>query len=46
MERHLYRFRTAERLLGTKATDIKKALPGELENLEIYFAPPEQLNDP
>ncbi|WP_439856714.1 DUF2971 domain-containing protein [Pseudomonas syringae] len=46
MERHLYRFRTAERLLGSTATDIKTALPGELENLEIYFAPPEQLNDP
>ncbi|WP_455886948.1 DUF2971 domain-containing protein [Pseudomonas rustica] len=46
MERHLYRFRTADRLLGTEATKCKDAVPGELENLEIYFAPPEQLNDP
>ncbi|MBT0622553.1 DUF2971 domain-containing protein [Pseudomonas fluorescens] len=46
MERHLYRFRTADRLLGTDATECKAAVPGELEKLEIYFAPPEQLNDP
>ncbi|MFK3941961.1 DUF2971 domain-containing protein [Pseudomonas monteilii] len=46
MERHLYRFRTADRLLGTEATKCKDAIPGELEKLEIYFAPPEQLNDP
>lgn len=46
MDRHLYRFRTADRLLGKDATETKEAVPGELEKLEIYFAPPEQLNDP
>jgi len=46
MERHLYRFRKADRLLGKDATDSEAAVPGELEKLEIYFAPPEQLNDP
>ena len=46
MERHLYRFRTADRLRGKDATETKEAVPGELEKLEIYFAPPEQLNDP
>jgi len=46
MERHLYRFRSADRLLGKDATETKAAEPGELEKLEIYFAPPEQLNDP
>jgi hypothetical protein len=46
MERHLYRFRAADRLLGTEATECKDAVPGELAKLEIYFAPPEQLNDP
>lgn len=46
MERHLYRFRTADRLLGKDAVDGREAVPGELEKLEIYFAPPDQLNDP
>ena len=46
MEKHLYRFRTADRLLGKDATENSAAVPGELENLEVYFAPPEQLNDP
>lgn len=46
MERHLYRFRTADRLLGKDSTNSEPAVPGELEMLEIYFAPPEQLNDP
>ncbi|KTB77300.1 hypothetical protein AO070_17165 [Pseudomonas syringae pv. syringae PD2766] len=46
MERHLYRFRRADRLLGKDATESQAAVPGELEKLEIYFAPPEQLNDP
>lgn len=46
MERHLYRFRRADRLLGKDATESEAAVPGELEKLEIYFAPPEQLNDP
>ncbi|KIY16890.1 DUF2971 domain-containing protein [Pseudomonas amygdali] len=36
----LYRFRPLDRLIG----DEQK--PGELENLEIFFASPEQLNDP
>ncbi|WP_162465311.1 DUF2971 domain-containing protein [Pseudomonas putida] len=46
MEQYLYRFRTADRLLGKDATADSEAVPGELENLEIYFAPPDQLNDP
>lgn len=29
-----------------EATECRDAVPGELEKLEIYFAPPEQLNDP
>jgi hypothetical protein len=33
---HLYRFRSIEMLLGKN----------ELENQEIYFCPPEELNDP
>ena len=35
-ESYLYRFRDSENFLKRK----------ELDNLEIYFAPPEQLNDP
>jgi hypothetical protein len=31
MERHLYKYRTAGRLLGKDATEIKEAVPGELE---------------
>lgn len=46
MERYLYRFRPAARLLGKDATDSEDAVQGELEKLEIYFAPPDQLNDP
>lgn len=46
MEQFLYRFRTAERLLGKDATGCQPETIGELEKLEIYFAPPEQLNDP
>lgn len=45
MERHLYRFRTADRLLGKDATETKEAVPGEIEKSDIYFVPPEQLND-
>ncbi|WP_325984741.1 DUF2971 domain-containing protein [Pseudomonas protegens] len=45
MDKFLYRFRPAARLLGGKdAQGIEQ--PGELENLEIYFAAPDQLNDP
>lgn len=40
MQNFLYRFRPISRLLGDEAR------PGELENTEIYFAPPDQLNDP
>ncbi|OLF53997.1 DUF2971 domain-containing protein [Pseudomonas chlororaphis] len=45
MDKFLYRFRPAARLLGGK-DDQGVEQPGELENLEIYFAAPEQLNDP
>lgn len=37
MPNHLYRFRSIDALLGPRQ---------ELEKQEIYFAPPEQLNDP
>lgn len=37
MPEFLYRFRSAEALLGERK---------ELENQEIYFAAPDQLNDP
>ena len=40
MPEHLYRFRTANRLIGNDTT------PGELIQQHIYFASPEQLNDP
>ncbi|MEO4016354.1 hypothetical protein [Pseudomonas rossensis] len=45
MDRFLYRFRSTSRLLGSADSDGIHQ-PGELEKLEIYFAPPEQLNDP
>lgn len=41
-----YRFRSAERLLGRPATEHAEARPGELDELTIYFASPEELNDP
>ncbi|MGE8144484.1 hypothetical protein ACQKP7_04665 [Pseudomonas frederiksbergensis] len=45
MDKFLYRFRSTARLLGAVSPDGTRQ-SGELENLEIYFAPPEQLNDP
>lgn len=41
-----FRFRTAERLLGRAASETAEARPGELDELSIYFASPEELNDP
>lgn len=41
-----YRFRSAERLLGRPATADTPARPGELDDLTIYFASPQELNDP
>ncbi|WP_409313987.1 DUF2971 domain-containing protein [Pseudomonas putida] len=41
-----FRFRTAERLLGRPASETAEARPGELDELSIYFASPEELNDP
>ncbi|MFV3316465.1 hypothetical protein [Pseudomonas sp. NY15374] len=41
-----FRFRTAERLLGRPATQEAEARAGELDELTIYFASPEELNDP
>lgn len=40
MTEFLYRFRSAERLPGNSKST------GELEGQYIYFASPEQLNDP
>lgn len=40
MSQYLYRFRRASRLIG------KPGEPGELEKLQIYFASPQELNDP
>lgn len=40
MDNFFYRFRSADRLLG------KDGKPGELEKTEIFFASPEELNDP
>lgn len=40
MDQYLYRFRRASRLIG------KPSEQGELEKLQIYFASPEELNDP
>lgn len=45
MEDYLYRFRTISRLLGENC-DMDPHAVGELHKLEIYFASPEQLNDP
>lgn len=41
-----YRFRSAERLLGREASGDTSARQGELEELTIYFASPQELNDP
>lgn len=41
-----YRFRSAERLLGREACGDTSARQGELEELTIYFASPQELNDP
>lgn len=41
-----YRFRSAERLLGQPAMGGSPAVPGELDELTIYFASPQELNDP
>lgn len=41
-----FRFRTADRLLGRPASETAEARPGELDELSIYFASPEELNDP
>lgn len=46
MEDHLYRFRTASRLLNSIDGSTGELVLGELEKLEIYFASPEQFNDP
>ncbi len=40
MSNYLYRFRSGRRLVGTSTE------PGELENLQIYFASSTELNDP
>ena len=40
MDDFFYRFRSVDRLLG------KDGQPGELEKTEIFFASPEELNDP
>lgn len=40
MSNYLYRFRQGRRLIGTSTE------PGELENLQIYFASSTELNDP
>lgn len=45
MERY-YRFRNAERLLGRPACGDTPARSGELDDLTIYFASPQELNDP
>lgn len=41
-----YRFRSAERLLGREASKDSPRRAGELDELTIYFASPEELNDP
>lgn len=41
-----YRYRSAERLLGRASTEEVSSTPGELDDLTIYFASPEELNDP
>lgn len=41
-----YRFRSAEKLLGREAGENSLPRAGELDELTIYFASPEELNDP
>ncbi|QJQ18758.1 DUF2971 domain-containing protein [Pseudomonas sp. SK] len=41
-----YRFRSADRLLGRAATENSPARSGELDELTVYFASPQELNDP